>query len=105
MGKMVHEDPILDINGIPERIPDIFYQRVPVIKTEPGTYQDWVRRGARPFKLVEAVKNEIQKIKLEVEKISWERKLRQRPPVSQDDVVFNRKIIEVLTGLSLDIQH
>jgi hypothetical protein len=98
MGKMVHETVTLDITGIPEKIPDMSYKRVPMLKTEEGSYLDWKDRGFQPSKLVLAIESDIQKLELEVGKFAWERGLRERPPLSEDAFDGNRRILGILKG-------
>ena len=100
MGRMVLEDVTVDVNGVPHKIPEPHYQRVPLHKTEKGTYDDWVRRRGNEKRRVEGIIFEVNRLRLEVEKLSWERKLQARPPLSQEESECNRKIVEILTGIS-----
>jgi hypothetical protein len=101
MGKMVHETVTLDITGIPEKIPDMRYKRVPMLKTEEGSYFDWKHRRFQPSKLLLAINRDIQKLEFEVGRLAWERGLRERPPLSEDAFDGNRRILEILKGIFL----
>lgn len=98
MGRMVHDDVKLDVNGIPEELPGTFYLRMPLIKTEPDTYAHWKRRNGNPATLLRGTALEIKRLELDVGRLHWERKLRERPPISQTDLEMNKKIIEILGG-------
>jgi hypothetical protein len=102
LGKIVAEDVTLDVNGIPDKIPKPFYLRVPILNVEPNSYEDWKKRGGITNRLLEATEKAIKRIEKEVGKIQWERKLRERPPVSRNDLDINRKIVEVLEGISME---
>lgn len=98
MGKMVVDDVAVDVNGVPIEIPEPYYQRVPLYKTEEGTYLDWVRRKGTASRQMEGIIFEINRLKLEVEKFHWEWKLRARPPLSPEDYECNKKITDILEG-------
>jgi hypothetical protein len=91
----------LDFNGIPEKIPNTFYMRVPLWRVEPDTYLDWKRRRAGLTKLLGGTQMEINRTKLEVDRIMWERTLRARPQPTEDDFALKNKIIDILDGISL----
>ena len=99
MGKIVHQDVELDVNGIPIGLPKLFYQRVPTIKTEPGSYEDWKRKKPSMERLVSAIAWEIGRLRVEVGRLGKELKLRQRPPIPQESFDSNRKIVEILEGI------
>ena len=103
LGRMVTDDVTLDVNGIPDKIPKPFYLRVPILKAEPKSYEDWKKRGGITNRFLEATEREIKRIEKEVGKIQWERELRKRPPISHDDLDINRKIVEVLEGISIEL--
>jgi hypothetical protein len=44
---------------------------------------------------------EINRTKLEVDRIMWERTLRARPQPTEDDFALKNKIIDILDGISL----
>ena len=100
MGRMVHEDVEVDINGIPNSLPKIRYERMPMVIRKVGSYEDWLRRGARPVRLIKAIQEEVQELAKEVAKLQWERRLRMRPIVSQKALDFNKNIINVLKSNS-----
>jgi hypothetical protein len=89
----------LDINGIPDKIPDLYYMRVPLWRTEPNSYLDWKRRKGGVHKLLEGTEMEIKQIELEVDRIAWERRLRTQPQPGAPDFDLNNKIIEILKGI------
>jgi hypothetical protein len=97
---MVHEEIQLDVNGIPEKIPKVFWKRFPLWRSEPNSYLDWKRRKAVPGRLLQGTGTDIKKIELEVDRIAWERGLRARPPPDQSEYALNAKIIEILKGSS-----
>ena len=103
MGRIVAEDVTLDVNGIPDKIPKPFYLRLPILRVEPQSYEDWKKRGGITDRLLEATERAIKRIEKEVGKIKWERQLRKRPPISHDDLDINRKIVEVLEGISIKL--
>jgi len=96
MGRMVHEDVEVDIYGIPNNLPKIRYERMPMVIRKVGSYEDWLRRGAGPARLVKAIQQEVQELQKEVAKLEWERRLRMRPVVSQKVLDFNKRILDVL---------
>jgi len=69
LGRIVAEDVTLDINGIPDRIPKPFYLRVPIIKVEPGSYEDWKKRGGITDRLLEATERGIKRLEKEARKL------------------------------------
>ena len=90
----------MDVNGIPEKIPNLFYMRVPLWRSEPNSYLDWKRRKAGIPRLLEGTDMEIKRLELEVDRIAWERGLRARPPTTLDEFALNAKIIDILKGSS-----
>lgn len=94
----MHDDVTVDITGVPDKIPELRYRRVPLIRAEEGTYLDWKRRKGSPKKLLEGVKVEVDMLALEVGRIAWERNLRAQPPLSQDVLVMNKRIVDILKG-------
>lgn len=103
MGKMVREDPVLDINGIPERLPTVFYLRSPLLKIDPDSYEDWKKRGSAPKKLLEVAEEAIKQLELAVAKFSWERRLHARPPVPPETFESHKRIVDILDGESLGV--
>lgn len=101
---MVHEEVALDMLGIPEKIPSLYYRRVPLLITKPGTYDDWKRRRAGVNRWIEGVEESLKEIKLEADRIVWERNLRARPPVQLDKLELNMKIVEILKGGMFEIR-
>ena len=101
IGKMVHRDVKLDFDGFPTEIPAVHWMRMPTIKTEPESYEDWRRRKGTPWRWLEGSNNSIQKLELEVGRMMWEMKLAKRPPVDQEKLAFNKKLTEILGGNSL----
>ena len=95
---MVYEDVTLDITGVPNKIPEPYYRRVPLIRTEPESYEDWKRRRGNTKKLLEVTTMEANKLALDVERVAWERGLRERPPFSQETLDLNKRIVEILKG-------
>lgn len=95
---MVYEDVKLDVNGIPEKLPGLYYLRLPLTKTEPNTYEDWKRRKGSLRRLLEGTNFEIERIALEVDRIEWERKIRTRSPISQEEFEINERIVRILEG-------
>ena len=95
---MVYEDVVVDVNGIPEKIPNLFYQRLPILKTEPGTFLDWKRRKGNVHRLLEGTEFEITRLKKDIEKFDWEKKLEKRQRPTESDFEFNQKIINILSG-------
>jgi len=98
IGRMVYEDISVDVNGIPERIPDLYYQRFPLIKTKPDTYEDWKRRNAGTGKLIEGLCTEIEQLKLDVGKLAWEKRVENRRHLNESDFESNQKIVDILSG-------
>lgn len=92
------DDVPVDINGVPHKLPEPFYQRLPLIKTKENTYDDWVRRRASPRRLLGAVEFETDRLRFQVEKLAWEKKLRERPPLSPEESECNKHIIDILEG-------
>jgi hypothetical protein len=103
LGKIVAEDVTLDINGIPDKVPKPFYLRVPILRLEPNCYEDWKKRGGITDRFLEATETAIKRIEKEVGKIQWERELRKRPRISHNDLDINRKIVDVLEGISKEL--
>jgi hypothetical protein len=95
---MVYEDVPLDVVGVPEKIPNLFYRRVPLYITEANSYEDWKRRRGRTHRLLQGVENDLKGIKLEVNRIVFERSLRARPPVQEESFQLNKKVVEILKG-------
>jgi GrpB-like predicted nucleotidyltransferase (UPF0157 family) len=95
---MVYEDVPLDVMGVPEKIPNLYYRRVPLNITKEGSYEDWVRRKARPYRLLQGVENNVKEIKLEINRIVFERSLRARPAVQEESFRLNKKVVEILKG-------
>jgi hypothetical protein len=95
---MVLEDIPVDVNGVPLKLPGAFYQRLPLLKTEENTYDDWVRRRATPGRLLSGVEFETDRLRLQVEKLAWEKKLRERPQLSPEESECNKHIIDILEG-------
>ena len=85
---------------MPEKIPNLFYMRVPLWRAEPNSYLDWKRRKAGVPRLLEGAEMEVKKIELEVDRIAWERGLRARPDPTSDEFVINNKIAAILKGIS-----
>jgi hypothetical protein len=95
---MVYEDVPLDIVGVPEKIPNLFYRRLPLYITKADSYDDWKRRRGKTHRLLQGVENELSEIKLEVNRIVFERALRARPPVQEENFKLNKKVVEILKG-------
>jgi hypothetical protein len=95
---MVYEDVPLDVVGVPEKIPNLFYRRVPLYITKANSYEDWKRRRGRTHRLLQGVENDLKGIKLEVNRIVFERSLRARPPVQEESFQLNKKVVEILKG-------
>ena len=102
---MVRGDVKLDINGIPEKLPEEYYMRMPLLKTEDNSYEDWKRRRGKPSKLLVGTKHDIERLQKEVAQLEWEINLRQRPAVTQGDISFNKKIVGILDGKVLNVQN
>jgi len=98
MGRIVFDDVPVDVNGVPHKLPESFYQRLPLLKTEEKTYDDWVRRRGTPRRLLSGVEFETDRLRLQVEKLVWEKKLRERPPLSPEESECNKHIIDILEG-------
>ena len=98
---MVREDVRLDINGIPEKLPSIFYLRTPLLKTVPGTFEDWKKRNSGPKRLLGITELEIKRLETEVAKIPWERELRAKPSIPEETIALHERIIEILGGRPL----
>ena len=98
MGRMIYQDVSVDVNGIPQKIPDIYYQRFPIIKTKPESYEDWKRRRAGIRQQVEGFCKDVQQLKLDVSKFAWERDLDKRKPPTESEFEFNQKVIDILAG-------
>jgi hypothetical protein len=96
---MVFEDVSADVNGVPHKLPEAFYQRLPLLKTEENTYDDWVRRRATPGRLLSGVEFETDRLRLQVEKLAWEKELRERPLLSSEESECNKHIIDILEGM------
>ena len=88
----------MDINGIPEKIPGLRYMRFPLIHCEWDSFEHWMMRKGSPATLLEATGTKIKQLELEVQRISWERKLRERPAPSQEVYETNKRVIEILEG-------
>jgi hypothetical protein len=101
---MVHEEVPLDMLGIPEKIPSLYYRRVPLIITKPDSYEDWKRRRAGVHRWIDGIEEGLKEIKLEADRIVWERNLRARPPVQLEKLEMNKKIVEVLKGGMFEIR-
>jgi hypothetical protein len=95
---MVHGDIELDVNGVPINLPEIRYERMPMVIRKPGGYEDWLQRAAGPARLVSAIETDVQDLAQQVAKLEWERELRMRPPVTQKVIEFNKRIADVLEG-------
>lgn len=50
-------------------------------------------------KLLEGTEMEIKQIELEVDRITWEKGLRERPPPTTHEFALNAKIIDILRGI------
>ena len=85
------------------KFPEPFYLRVPILNVEPNSYEDWKKRGGITNRFLQATGRVIKRIEKEVGKIQWERELRERPPISHDDLDINRKIVEVLEGVPMEL--
>jgi hypothetical protein len=99
VGKMVHSDVETDIYGIPERLPDLYYLRVPLLKVKSGSFKDCIHRKLHPLSLLQASESEIEELRLEVDRFQWERDLRDQPGVAKEEFEINHKIVEMLKGV------
>lgn len=95
---MVHGDIDLDVNGVPVNLPQIRYERAPMVIRKLGGYEDWLQRNAGPGRLVSAIETDVQELAHQVAKLEWERELRMRPPVPPKVIEFNKRITDVLEG-------
>jgi len=86
------------MHGIPDKVPSLYYMRVPLWRVEPESYLDWKRRRAGFGKLLQGTQMEIKKIELEVDRIAWEGGLRARPDPTPDELALHTKIIQILKG-------
>jgi hypothetical protein len=100
---MVHQDVKLDFHGFPEEIPAVYWMRSPLVKVEPESYEDWIRRKGTPWRFLEGTGKSIKQLELEVGRWVWERNLAKRPPVDQEKFALNRKLVEILGGNSFGI--
>ena len=100
-GRMVHDDVILDVNGIPEKLPGYSYQKLPLINELYKGYDYYARRDTAARTLLSGTELEIQMLEREVEKFVWDMKLRIRAPPAETDFEINRKIVDILEGTEL----
>ena len=94
----MYEDVSLDVVGVPEKIPNLFYRRLPLYITKANSYEDWKRRRGGTRNMIRGVENNLNEIKLEVNRIAFERSLRARPPVQEASFQLNMKVVEILKG-------
>jgi hypothetical protein len=100
MGKMVAGVVEVDVNGIPEKLPSIFYRRHHLLKFVPESFEEGKERKFSPERLIDTVAKELDRIALEVDRIVFERELRERPVIPSKDFDVNKRIIAILRGRS-----
>jgi hypothetical protein len=104
---MVTSDFNVDFHGVPEEMPSVYFHRFPLWKRTgyTGTGYGYGKQRMQGKNLIEKMIHrsevETEKLATELDRIKWERELRERPRESLD-LSVNTKIVDILGGELID---